>query len=355
MTLSFDDGLRAAPILNKGIVPADTLRLFPDLVQILGADAAPLCQKAGIDPGHLGMHNAAIRLESACRLLDEARLRLACPDFGMRLAAFQRGAKMSNLFELVMRNAPTVGDALTYCAGHVQTYSGSVSMNLEPVGSDRRTFVRYEIIEPTHADQGQALEHMLLRTSFITADISGGRVRPGEIWFAHEACAPPAVYRKHFGCPVYFGQRASGFYLHEAELRIETVAPDPQVYELATFFIEHKLRQRIQPTTARVNALIARLLHTAQDCTSEEIAGRLGLHRRTMQRRLREEGSCFETLKDEVRREMALRCLRQSDMPLSRLAEKLGYSEVSALSRSCNRWFATSPRKLRKGLAGPAA
>jgi AraC-like DNA-binding protein len=70
-----------------------------------------------------------------------------------------------------------------------------------------------------------------------------------------------------------------------------------------------------------------------------------------MQRRLREEGSSFEMLKDEVRRETAIRCLGQIDLPLSRLAEMLGYSEVSALSRSCNRWFATSPRKLRKGIA----
>lgn len=341
--------------MQDGVVPVDTLRMFTDLVRTLGGDAQALCAQVGVDPVSLNLRKGTISLRSACRLLDEARLRLGCPDFGMRLAAFQRGAKMGNLFELVMRNAPSVGAAFSYCARHVQTYSGSVSMSLEPQLDQRRTFVRYEIIAPVHADQRQALELMLLRTSFIASDISGGRVHPIEVWFAHEPCASPATYRGHFGGAVHFGQPTNGFYLDAADLRTATADPDPQLYELATFFIENKFPRLVQPTTTRVKALITRLLHTTEDCTGEEIAARLGLHRRTLQRRLRKEGTRFEALKDEVRREMALRCLGQTDMPLSRLAEMLGYSEVSALSRSCNRWFATSPRKLRKELAHPAA
>lgn len=336
-------------------MPIDTLCHFRELVGKLGGDGDALCARAGIDPERLSLRNGVVSLRSACRLLDEARLRLSCPDFGMRLAAFQRGAKMGNLFELVMRNAPSVGEALAYCARHVQTFSGSVSMNLEPTPDRRRTFVRYEIIAPVHADQRQALELMLLRTSFIASDISGGCVHPREIWLAHEACAAPSTYRRHFGAAVHFEQPTSGFHLDAADLGAATANPDPQIFELATFFIENKLPRLVQPTTTRVKALIARLLHSAGNCTSEEIAARLGLHCRTMQRRLREEGNSFEMLRDEVRRETALRCLGQTDMPLSHVAEMLGYAEVSALSRSCNRWFARSPRKLRKGFSQPAA
>jgi AraC-like DNA-binding protein len=80
----------------------------------------------------------------------------------------------------------------------------------------------------------------------------------------------------------------------------------------------------------------------------------LGMHARTLQRRLREEGESFESIKDSVRRDLALRYLRQPAMPLIRVAEMLGYSATSMLSRSCYRWFSASPRQLRgKGAEGP--
>ena len=85
-----------------------------------------------------------------------------------------------------------------------------------------------------------------------------------------------------------------------------------------------------------------------EECNNEAIAAELCMHPRTLQRRLRSEGRSFESIKDEVRREVALMYLRQDDMPLTRVAEKLGYSETSVLSRSCHRWFDASPLQMRR-------
>jgi AraC-like DNA-binding protein len=74
------------------------------------------------------------------------------------------------------------------------------------------------------------------------------------------------------------------------------------------------------------------------------------MHPRTLQRRLREEGTTFEAIKDEVRRDLAQRYLSQPDVPISQVAELLDYGEQSALGRSCRRWFDTSPRSLRARL-----
>lgn len=98
-------------------------------------------------------------------------------------------------------------------------------------------------------------------------------------------------------------------------------------------------------TRVRINA--ARLL-TEGKCTHRCVAFSLGLHPRTLQRKLRKEGESFESIKDSVRRDVALRYLQQKHVPLLRVAEILGYSEASVLSRSCHRWFAASPRELRK-------
>jgi AraC-like DNA-binding protein len=75
------------------------------------------------------------------------------------------------------------------------------------------------------------------------------------------------------------------------------------------------------------------------------------MHPRTLQRRLREEGTTFEAIKDEARQDLAQRYLSQPDVPLTQITSLLGYSEQSALGRSCRRWFHTTPREMRARLS----
>jgi AraC-like DNA-binding protein len=101
--------------------------------------------------------------------------------------------------------------------------------------------------------------------------------------------------------------------------------------------------------SARVRVLITRYL-VEGNCSCKRVASALGLHPRTLQRRLRKESESFEAIKDSVRRDVALRYLQQPDISLVRVTEMLGYSETSVLSRSCLRWFSASPRRLRNDL-----
>ncbi len=68
----------------------------------------------------------------------------------------------------------------------------------------------------------------------------------------------------------------------------------------------------------------------------------------SLQRRLRQEGLSFSAMVDKVRSEMALSYLEQRQLSVTDMALLLGYSEVSAFSRACKRWFGTSPRQWRQ-------
>src|SRR3546814_18636327 len=104
------------------------------------------------------------------------------------------------------------------------------------------------------------------------------------------------------------------------------------------------------PYTTLFRSIATRLLASG-NCTNAEVASKLNMHPRTLQRRLKEEGSSFEAIKDDVRRDVAARYLSESDLPLTRISSLLGYSESSVLNRSCPRWFAKSPRQIRGGAA----
>ena len=84
-------------------------------------------------------------------------------------------------------------------------------------------------------------------------------------------------------------------------------------------------------------------------CTLALVAQTLATAERTLQARLEAERSSFRELLEKVRREIATYHLSRGDMQLTQLAMILGYSELSAFSRSFRRWYGVSPRKWVSG------
>ena len=330
------------------LVRADALRNFKDLAASLGGDPAAMLQKSQIDPAVLDNRNGVLPYRKMVQLLERASVELGRPDFGMRLAALQIGTKVAGPLDLAMRNSPTLGEAFRYCADHVQAYSTATQISFEKP-DERRVFMRFEILLARLPQQRQVLEHSLALIQHQALAISRGQARAREVWFTHEPLAPMAAYRANFNAALRFGQSMNGLVFNEEDFELPVPDSDPQLYEIATSFIDHRFPSSAVTLTAQVHSIIARFLAEG-NCTHERVSSALGLHPRTLQRRLREEGESFEAIRDSVRRDVALRYLQQPNVPLVRVAEILGYSETSVLSRSCHRWFSASPRQLRNEL-----
>ena len=71
---------------------------------------------------------------------------------------------------------------------------------------------------------------------------------------------------------------------------------------------------------------------------------------RTLQRRLKEEGSSFQELLDHTRRELARSYLADSRRALGQVADSLGFADQSNFFRACRRWFGVSPGQYRDAL-----
>ena len=340
----------AADAETTAMVRVDALRKFSDVVTKLGGDPKSLLAKVQIDPSILNHRHAVMPYRSLVLILEHAAAELRCPDFGMRLATTQGGIKVLGPLEFAMRNSRTLREAFHYCAEHVHVYSTASHMRIRRDTVPDALFFQLEISVARLPSHPQSVERALLLTQNISIEITQGLVRPREVWMAHQPLSSPAKYREYFGADVRFGQPMSGLVFTEADLDVQIPNPDAQIYELSTDFIEQRFPSADAVLAPRVQTIIERLLEEG-DCTHASVATLLGMHPRTLQRRLRSEGQSVESIKDGVRRESALRYLKQSTLPLSRVAKLLGYSETSALSRSCYRWFGLSPRQLRSGSA----
>ena len=83
------------------------------------------------------------------------------------------------------------------------------------------------------------------------------------------------------------------------------------------------------------------------ECSVEDLAEQCMIHRRTLSRRLRAEGTAYRRLTDEVRFEIACRLLSNRSMTFAQIATTLGYSEASAFTRAFRRWSGQSPAAWR--------
>ncbi len=324
------------------VVHAHELDYFPDAVRALGGDPDTLLRQVGLVPADL----ARASYRSTVELLEHAAASLACPDFGMRLATLQKGSATFGPLGPVMRNSRTFGDALRYVADHSYAHSLAARIWLRRSADHDGVFVGHDLLLDRLPDRSQAMEMVMLHGHLAALEMTGNVARVRRVHFRHQAVSKIGVYRRYFGCDVHFGQDEDGVFFSRRDLVSPMAAPDADAYRDATALIEAKFTRHRPPLHAQARGLIMRLLR--DDCSNDRIAAELGLHPRTMHRRLRAEGTSFQQVKDEVRRDVMLYFLERTDLDFAQISERLGFAEQSVMTRNCNRWFSASPTRVRQ-------
>lgn len=82
--------------------------------------------------------------------------------------------------------------------------------------------------------------------------------------------------------------------------------------------------------------------------TQEEIAEQMNMSPRTLMRKLKAEGSSYQELLDDVRKEYAIWYLANTDHTLDEISDSLGYLDASNFSRTFKRWVGLTPSLFRK-------
>lgn len=82
--------------------------------------------------------------------------------------------------------------------------------------------------------------------------------------------------------------------------------------------------------------------------TAEDVAALLNVSVRTLHRQLKEEGTSLQNLKNEVRRERAIRLLLQSRKPIKQIAASVGFDSEKSFARAFRGWTGQAPSRFRE-------
>ncbi|MFL0278127.1 AraC family transcriptional regulator [Mycobacterium sp. SMC-19] len=327
------------------LISAASLSHLPELLSEIGCDPTELLGDVGIDMDMIGAHDRYIPFSALSTVLGTVAHKFEIPDVALRLAARQHPDILGPV-AIVARNADTVGAALQSVAEYSHVYSPAIATALhlddDFAAFEFRTLLRRLPFRDHVVELALGFMHGLFTM------LAGPEFRPLRVTFEHPRISEREVYVRNFACPVDFEAPRNSMIFPRALLDRKITQVDTLAYDLAVRFMAGADRD-----TAFLDVVadtVKRAL-PAGAASLKRVAALLIMHPRTVQRRLAESGTTFDELLDQVRRDIAEGLLANPNVPLSTVARQLGYSEQSSLTRSCRRWFDTTPRGRRRELS----
>jgi AraC-like DNA-binding protein len=298
---------------------------------------------AGVDPSLLDDPDNPIPFTAVGRVINRCIEQTGRRDFGLLVGA-HTGPKALGLVGLLASQSADVGSALRNMIRYFHLHDRGAVLYLN-VTDGMATF-GYTFTEPHVESSRQITDGAIAIACNIVRGHCGADWTPSEVLLARHRPANPAPYRRFFRAPVRFDAPENALVFPATWLQKPLPEADPLLQEVLQAELDWLDKRYGADFEAKVRRIVRTLLVSGR-CSVDRVAGILSMHRRTLSRRLREEGTTFESLFAEIRYEAARHLLADTNLPIRQIAGILGYSDVTALTRAFHRWSGRSPASWR--------
>jgi AraC-like DNA-binding protein len=202
-------------------------------------------------------------------------------------------------------------------------------------------------------DHASALYRFIIEFQFainlsLSKDMIGDQAKPMELHAAYPKPPYADLYERYLECGTCFFDRPTN------ELRFEAALLDAQP-SLANPITAAMLREtcdrmlnEMQTATGVANKVHGILLkNPGQFPDEEDIAAQLHMVSRTLRRKLAAEGTSYKQILSDVRKQLAIKYLRETRVSIEDIAVSLGFSDASSFRQAFKRWTYKNPSDFR--------
>ncbi len=330
-------------ILATFVVPiAKTLRVH-------GVDPMPLLEEVGIDPAHLINADRRVESDQVDALMQLCVEETGNPAFGMEAAEHVQPATLHAL-GLAFLASDTVLDGLRRLVRFTHCLSTGTALELVEEGEFAELiFHAREIYEETdgyyaNMDFGMAMVNVMCRLTL------GEYVSPIRIDTRRPEPENPEIWVEQLGARVHFGAERDCMVFVRADMEDQLVTANADLARVNDELVETYIASFMDVTTSR--NVVGKIVEHLPDGppSQKEIAEALNVSNRTLQRKLKDEGTSFVDLLQDTRLQLARKYLGQPQRSIVEIAYMLGFSEPSTFSRAFKRWTGQAPAEFREAL-----
>jgi AraC-like DNA-binding protein len=324
--------------------PGGGVAVLARTLQDLGHDPAPLLERCGL-PVDLAGNSQQVPVEQELAFIREALRASARPDLGL-LAGRRHRFPVFGFWGLALAASPTLGSAIRVGLQYVDLTHTFLRWSFVQGGDDAELVMRPAC--PLGELEPFFVERDAVAVATLLEELTGRQGGLAEASFAYPEPAWADRYETAFGCEVSFARNRHALRIDAASLH----QPLPGGDAVTAAAAEAQCR-RLLATLAPAGGLATRLrrfmlAQPGRLPTQDEAARHLGLSRRTLRRRLAEEGTGFRVLVDEVRFGLVTGYLEHTALSLDEIASRCGFSDAANLSHAFRRWTGKAPGAWRQ-------
>lgn len=314
-------------------------------LQNLGHDAPGLFRRYRISPELLAQPQARISIPRFMRLGHAAIQLSGRADIGLLMGLHSQPSHLG-LPGVTAQCAPTLAQAFDTLV----RFERLTSQNYRGRSRFQAPASRFYSISPYNQFNLFVVDSALASRMQLARQLTQGAARLREVHIEFPAPDYAERYEALFGCPVLFEQEHNQLIWEPASLELPTVQSAPGTHHQLLALCEHQLHEltRHRHLRERVEEILSPQLHS-QLPTLEDVAAQLGMAGWTLRRRLKAEaGTRFQDIIDEIRRDLALSYIRDTETALGEIAFLLGFSSPAAFQRAFKRWTGIAPGQYRR-------
>lgn len=333
---------RLEPGDRHGSSPSAVLTILEGMREV-GVDVAVVCAAMGVTWAALEARETLVPPAQLSLMWHEGARMYGRGTIG--LATAMAAPKGRHIFDYVASSSSTLHEALRQIARYHRLATRNADIQFRREGEF--TLMQFLLSLPNAAVPSPVLEYAAGTIVRRVFELVGQR--PREVRLPHRPLGPRRDYSRMLGVPVRFEQDAAIVFDDEL-LRMPCREHDPNLFRFVSAHAEAMLQHEARnPTTcSQVRRLVLELVERGEPSLAE-VARELATSQRSLQRRLKEEGTSFRDVIDDVRKDLALAYLTDHRMSVSEVAYLLGYSEAGAFVRAFKRWTGKTPGETRYG------
>jgi AraC-like DNA-binding protein len=266
-----------------------------------------------------------------------------CDHIGLLLGQRSRLATLG-LAGQVALCADTAGEGLQKLANFFTLHNTAATVSVVSGGGFTRLV--YAISEPGMGDTGQLQLGAMALGFNILQDLCGPLWLPTVVTVASSAPSNLRPCQKFFRAPLRFDSDESSLTFESHWLDRPLPQADPRKRRLIEAEVLARSEEILADFPATFRSILRKQLVIGES-SMDSIAALFGMHRRTLDRKLKRHGMSYGELRESVKRDVACQLLRDTRLPIQQIAESLRYSSAANFSTAFRHWTGVSPSKYR--------
>lgn len=318
---------------------------LPELYREFGKNIDQLIDEVGTSHDIFNVNNELVDYSVCGQILETAARQFERPDFALLLAEKRREIQYSNDIVTYSLTAKNVEDFIRGMVSQLRTRTLGIQYVLE---TDNRNACFSRTLDP-HNNIRFPQGVILFFASYynIVRDATDYKWTPSHISFTFKCPENHAALKKYFKCHIQYDAELDGLYFDKKLLELPIPTRDDNIRRMLSEYLTSQ--QLLGKTSFRetVKTAIQKNLAIGRP-DIDALSVRLPYQSRTIQKKLKEIGTSYFEILNETRLELAENLLSNTDNPLTYIAQRLCFQNLSAFSNVFKKHYGISPSQWKK-------